>query len=481
MKKYLIFLLLYIPQIIFAQEYVNKIIPFPFGNPNFKNIEYFNGKYVIPVVYPSDSSTLIVTDLNTETYYHYVDFVFSLSAMTIVDNEMYLYAKDRNFSNDLQFARLNNDFTYNWKKEIHTAGDFNFPLSSISLGRNVFATYIFETGNIRKFGIFNIKPDGTIKWNKVYDNNLKYATLWDLDSRNGNYILGSYNVTYTNDFNSSVRVIKIDTSGQEIWKSDTLRGVNDNDDAVWMTELSDSNIFLTYKVNKFFDPEFFDLHPYPPTFIWLDKNGKKIKELVLKMKRDFDLYISELKSGKGDYFYAFGRIRTFGEDDYGLITKYANNGDTIWSHTYRHPNFNNADYIYNINDLIEEDNGDLTVLGAITPLGEKPEVWVFRVNSDGCFGTDSCDQFTLGDHDVIKPDAIEISCYPNPTKGIVTLTSLPVSGTYAIQIYSIGGWLMDSYKERNPSNIDLGHLESGVYVIQISDKKISYTLKAVKQ
>ncbi|WP_287420780.1 hypothetical protein [Candidatus Brachybacter algidus] len=42
-----------------------------------------------------------------------------------------------------------------------------------------------------------------------------------------------------------------------------------------MTELSDSNIFLTYKVNKFFDPEFFDLHPYPPTFIWLDKNGKK--------------------------------------------------------------------------------------------------------------------------------------------------------------------------------------------------------------
>jgi len=132
----------------------------------------------------------------------------------------------------LRLAKLQEEYDLDWKEEIETTGDFNFPLSSISLGRNVFATYIFETGNIRKFGIFNIKPDGTIKWNKVYDNNLKYATLWDLDSRNGNYILGSYNVTYTNDFNSSVRVIKIDTSGQEIWKSDTLRGVNDNDDPV---------------------------------------------------------------------------------------------------------------------------------------------------------------------------------------------------------------------------------------------------------
>ncbi|MFZ1228811.1 MAG: T9SS type A sorting domain-containing protein, partial [Saprospiraceae bacterium] len=153
----------------------------------------------------------------------------------------------------------------------------------------------------------------------------------------------------------------------------------------------------------------------------------------------------------------------------------------IWTHTYRHPSYNQEDYFHYINDLIEEDNGDLTVLGSIAPIGGKNEVWVFRVNSEGCFGTDSCYQFTLGDHDVIKPDAIEISCYPNPTKGIVTLTGLPVSVTYNIQIYSIGGWLMDSYKERNPSNIDLGHLDSGVYVIQISDKKITYTLKVVKQ
>ena len=36
----------------------------------------------------------------------------------------------------------------------------------------------------------------------------------------------------SDEVDNFVRVIKIDTSGQEIWKSDTLRGVNDNDDPV---------------------------------------------------------------------------------------------------------------------------------------------------------------------------------------------------------------------------------------------------------
>ena len=179
-------------------------------------------------------------------------------------------------------------------------------------------------------------------------------------------------MTYTNDFNSSVRVIKIDTSGQEIWKSDTLQGVNDNDDPVWMTELSDSNIFLTYKINKFFDPEFFDLHPYPPTFIWLDKNGKKIKEHVIRMDRKHDIYISEIEAGKGDYFFVYGQVSSRVDQTnnlHGFITKYANNGDTIWTHTYRHPSYNQEDYFHYVNDLIEEDNGDLTVLGSIAPIG----------------------------------------------------------------------------------------------------------------
>ena len=250
-----------------------------------------------------------------------------------------------------------------------------------------------------------------------------------------------------------------------------------------MTELSDSNIFLTYKVNKFFDPEFFDLHPYPPTFIWLDKNGKKIKEHVIRMDRKHDIYISEIEAGKGDYFFVYGQVSSRVDQTnnlHGFITKYANNGDTIWTHTYRHPSYNQEDYFHYVNDLIEEDNGDLTVLGSIAPIGGKNEVWVFRVNSDGCFGTDSCDQFTLADHDVIQPEPSVIKCFPNPTTGKVTLSGLPLNETYNIRIYSIDGRLIVSNKERNPSELDLSHMNAGIYFIEITGEKANTTLKLIK-
>lgn len=486
MKKCLIFLISIVPVIVFSQMYVNKIIPTTFGNIYATNIYAYDGHYVVQGIFGNNQSCIfdISHDLSTSMHYIYDSTVFSRAPFNIIGNNIFAFSKNRFLNKGLQILDFDKDYNLNQIIEIASQGDFNFPLTSLSLGHNVFGSYIFEVGNIRKFGIFNILSDGTIKWNKIYDNNLKYATLWDLDSRNGSYILGSYNVTYTNEFNSNIRVIKVDTLGMEIWKSDTLRGVNDNDDPVWMTELSDSNIFLTYKINKFFDPEFFDLHPYPPTFVWLDKNGKKIKEDVIKMDLKHDIFISEIESGKGDYFYVYGQVSSRVDQTtnlYGFITKYGNNGDTIWTHTYRHPDYNEEEYFHYVNDLIEEDNGDLTVLGSIAPIGGKNEVWVFRVNSEGCFGTDSCDQFTLADHDLVLPDPAQVRFYPNPTTGVVTLSGLQVSGIYYIRIYSIDGRLIHSFKEKIPFEIDLGRYNAGVYFIQLSNAGMNETIKVIRQ
>ncbi|MBK6451014.1 hypothetical protein [Candidatus Brachybacter algidus] len=101
----------------------------------------------------------------------------------------------------------------------------------------------------------------------------------------------------------------------------------------------------------------------------------KSEGACLKIDHDNEVYISELKSGKGGLFYVYGQLTIYNDDHfndfYGFITKYANNGDTIWTHTYRHPSYNQEDYFHYINDLIEEDNGDLTVLGSIAPIGGK--------------------------------------------------------------------------------------------------------------
>jgi len=488
MKKYLIFLLLYIPQIIFAQEYVNKIVPTTFGNINAFNIFEVDNQYWISGIFGDNKSTIITLDKSLDQYqfYSFDSFSFSYRPLTLFEDEKILYGKSRHLSKDLKLLMLNANFETEELCKVSTSGNFNFPSSSstIDSGQNIYGSYNYDDGEYSKFGIFAATKYGSIIWNKAFDNNIKKSILWKILISKSKHLLCPYSVGYIGEIGAKARVLKIDSLGNEIWKSDIIPDVFNINSRISLVELSDLNIFFIYEKNVFLDPEFVNYKPYPPSFIWLDKYGKKTKETILKIDLKHDILISEMDAGKGDYFFVYGQVSSRVDQTtnlYGFITKYANNGDTIWSHTYRHPSYNQEDYFHYINDLIEEDNGDLTVLGSIAPIGGKNEVWVFRVNSEGCFGTDSCDQFTLADHDVILPDAIEISCYPNPTNGIVTLTGLAVSGTYTIHIYSIGGWLMDSYKERNPSNIDLGHLDSGVYVIQISDKKITYTLKVVKQ
>lgn len=89
------------------------------------------------------------------------------------------------------------------------------------------------------------------------------------------------------------------------------------------------------------DPEFVSKYRiYPPTFLRLDKNGKVIGENVLRITKDKGVYISGLLRGKGNYFFAYGESDAdTGAERYGLITKYANNGNTIWTHTYRHHDY----------------------------------------------------------------------------------------------------------------------------------------------
>ncbi|MBK9398790.1 MAG: T9SS type A sorting domain-containing protein [Saprospiraceae bacterium] len=73
-----------------------------------------------------------------------------------------------------------------------------------------------------------------------------------------------------------------------------------------------------------------------------------------------------------------------------------------------------------------------------------------------------------------------IKCFPNPTTGKVSLSGLPLNETYNIRIYSIDGRLIVSNKERNPSEIDLSHMNAGIYLIQITGEKANTTLKLIK-
>jgi len=489
MKTYFLYLVLVLTiSVSKAQPYKNVIVPTEFGNVNAFAIYKNDDRFLLTGIFGNNQSCLFDLDseLNLVRYFIYDSTSFSRAGLQIIDNRVFTLSKNRFQSKGLQFLSFDNALSISAKKDIPTLGEYNFPISTTSVDQNILGSYIYEEGSMRKFGIFCVKPDGDVKWNKTYENNnIRDANIWDLQRSKTDNILAGYAILYKNEFESVARVMKIDTLGNELWKSDSLRGIDNINAIVSIAELSDSSIFVTFKKDMHKDPDFFmKLHPFPPTYIWLDKDGRKVREHILRISRDYEVYISEVKAGRGDYFYVYGQLTSFNDntsnDYYGFITKYANNGDTIWTHTYRHPDYNNYGYFHYVNDMIEEDNGDLTVLGAIAPIAGKNEVWVFRVNSEGCYGTQMCDDLVLSTHGDADA-AYGMTVYPNPTAGMINIEGLPVGAGAVVRIYSSDGRLCYSGRGEQVQKIDIRHLPAGVYIAQVSSRRWSQAYKIIKQ
>ncbi len=83
----------------------------------------------------------------------------------------------------------------------------------------------------------------------------------------------------------------------------------------------------------------------------------------------------------------------------------------------------------------------------------------------------------LSTNDVLENS---FSIYPNPTNGMITITT-PATH-YTVSIYNLQGQLVQKIKTvSGSSTIDLSDLSSGLYIMQLSDKNILKTFKIVKR
>lgn len=73
--------------------------------------------------------------------------------------------------------------------------------------------------------------------------------------------------------------------------------------------------------------------------------------------------------------------------------------------------------------------------------------------------------------------------YPNPVTDIVTLGNIDAFGKINVRIYDISGKLMINQNLDEKKTIDLSHLESGVYFMNVLDEsnKIITTKKLIKK
>lgn len=467
----------------FAQGYFNKVIPFEFGNPSVAGLYEFQDKFMLPVIYPGEETTLIVTDIENYYYYHYSYFDFSRSPLTFINNEIFLFAKDRSQSKALQIAKLDYDYDFEWVNEINTVGDSNFPTNSKSLNEKIYNSFLIEDNEIKKIGINQSDIEGNTVWTKYYESNIGYSYPWTLLPTKDDQMLLSYAIRYANESSVYPRVMKIDEEGDEIWKSSFFEPINGGADPIWLAQLSDSSIVQSYRINRFLDPVFQlnEWHFWPIRLLWLDNDGNQIREKLILSPEIKEISFKGIKAGEGDYFFAYGGYDEL-EDNMGIITKFSNQGDTLWAHRYEHSDYADLNIKHRVYDIIEMDNGDIIGMGEITPAGSTTKIWLFRVNAEGCFSSAACEEIVSTTNEVPKADIATLLVYPNPVEAVLQI-ELIGSRLDVVKIFDLNGRLiLEQKKEGSRLQLDVANLVNGIYVLQISDVDGAlYTDKFVKE
>ena len=476
MKKYILLYILLLSSVILnGQDYFNRIIPFEFGNPNPLEIFDFQDKHLISVIYFSDSldiSTIIeLGSGKTVDYHHYQDFNFTRQSLTLINGNLYAYAKDKSKSLDLQLARIDQNWEIGLHSIIETKGDRNYVLHSVNLDNKLYNSFGFEENDSKKFGINKSDKNLNKVWTKYYESDIGYSFPWHMSASSDNNLFMTYTLRYEDEFRSNAYVMKIDTAGEIIWRTDPMELIDGGAAPILMAELSNEKIVLTYRKNMWYDYDWWCcLVPFTPTFIFLDKDGNILSENVLKLEKSENVEFLNLKKGNGDYFYGYGRRQYDAEsigdvNYYGFITKYDNAGDTIWTKLYRHTDYNEDSKSHMVKDIIELDNGDIVAMGSITPVGEKSKIWYFKVDSEGCFSSEFCDeeiQILTEINEQEEPES-NFSIFPNPCSDYLSIHSTKT--IQKIELYGIDGRMHPlEYKELNI--IDVSKYPKGWYFLR---------------
>ena len=200
---------------------------------------------------------------------------------------------------------------------------------------------------------------------------------------------------------------------------------------------------------------------------WYDAEGNFLFYKYILSPNTTSVSIVDLINGRGDYFFNIGSSRELGVGiHHGLITKMNHQGDTIWAKKYQYPGVDEFNDLNSFRDMIELENGDLVTVGTAWKLsaGEFAPVWIMRVNEHGCFGGDECDDIVTSVESIEGEDRSQISIYPNPTKGQLTVELTDLT---EVQLYDLTGKkvIAQTGNTVDTLEIDVSKLSAGTYIL----------------
>lgn len=479
-----------------GQDYFDRIIPFEFGNPNISELKLINDKFYITVIYgqvisgQAETSSKIIEIENDK--YNYIDidlnnFGIARKGIIEIEDNFLILGKDRLLLKGLKIAALDSNFDMNWLADIKTNGYYNFPANIIKLKDSAIALYSVKAGDIYKkwLGLSSYNSEGQLNWQKYFFDQDRFTTADEIiPSFDGSILLSTYTRFNDDPFYSKGTITKIDHNGNIIWLAK-----NEYDEPATyptnLTQLSDTSIVQAFKSNKFNSTDGFwpDYYAFPTKLIWYDTNGNLLRYRWVRSEPNSELDFNQIVAGQSDYFFAVGYKDGVHNVAEGLITKFSNQGDTIWSHLYRHSGFDSPDFTHVLNDIYEFPNGDLLVAGLILDHEKhKSDIWLMKLNSEGCYTNEPCDEVLIVSSEEetgYLNEGVNIKLMPNPGSGQVHIKYNPELIIDYIEVFDLQGRMLKRIEviNLNSRSLDFSSLPSSTYFIHFKTENGSKIIK----
>ena len=475
----LVFLYFSITYCAYAQFY-NNIIDISDEN-SYTKIYKVGNNYLLPTfTFPHDSTYLridfdIYDHINYKISYKSI-WPSARQSLLPLSNQIIVAGKNSKLTNDKPtiISIDPNSKDENWINTYSTPFEVIVPSNNLSLNDNIYTIYN-QWNTYDSIQILSVTDRGVERWNKTFDFGSTYFIAWDMATI-GDVIYVSMQYNPRGQQLSTVGMMALDEDGNLLWDKPTTDILQRGNDPINMDVLPDGNIIMEANV---LDDGFDRFHK----LYWVDPQGSIYREKVISIPRSVYIYGVDVKATT-DGFFLYGNTINLRTDEtyYGFITKFNHHGDTLWHHTYHHPEYvSNKRNQARIIDLIIEEDGSIIAFGDIYDNNGYFHAWLMHLNSDGCLSADCDSTLVLTNQEALPTH--EYNIFPNPASDRVHITmEVPIQ---SIKVYTIGGGSVEvpvSHRNSYQAEIDVSDLSGGLYLISVTapDGRIAQELIQVE-
>lgn len=213
--------------------------------------------------------------------------------------------------------------------------------------------------------------------------------------------------------------------------------------------------------------------------IKIDPDGNVLWRKIHDKTIDLTGYHKVIEDSNGFLFATATYLGEFSGGGYTL-TKMTSAGDTIWMNYYYHEQKGSYDDIF---DFTQAFDGGFVFTGTTIPDNSNQDVWVLKVDSNGCQDADCTSRvydIRLGVN-YLPELQTEFKVYPNPV--VSELNVVQQTGgetTWQYQLLNLNGQVLQSGGMASSKTLNVSELSSGNYVLQLQHGPIKKSYKVVK-